>query len=384
MSIPYGKQEITAEDIRSVVDVLNSSHLTQGAEIPAFEKAISSFVGCKHALAVNSATSALHIACLALEVGEGDLVWTSPITFVATSNAALYCGAEVDFVDIEPSTFNISVDALREKLESAQVLPKVVIVVHMCGQPCDMIEISELSETYGFKVVEDASHAIGSTYGEQKTGSCQYSDIAVFSFHPVKIITTGEGGMATTNDDELRQRMELLRSHGVTRDVRLLERKSEPGWYYEQLALGFNYRITDLQASLGSSQLKRIDSFIQKRHELVEDYYERLSDLELDLPRIKSGRTSSFHLFVIQLVGEERVIARQIRLFDHLRSKDIGVNLHYMPVYKQPYYQKLGFSYNYCPNAEDYYRRAISIPMFPGLGEDDLNIVVDEISRGLK
>ncbi len=372
--IPYGRQDISEADIAAIVEVLRSDFITQGPAVPLFESTVAEYCGVARAVAVNSATSALHIACLALGVGSGDIVWTSPITFVASANCALYCGATVDFVDIDEATGNMSVDALREKLEAAKVtntLPKVVIPVHLCGTSCDMQAIRALGEQYGFRIIEDASHAIGGGYLDLPVGSCTYSDIAVFSFHPVKIITTGEGGMALTNDAGLAQTMDLLRSHGVTRDPTLLTRESDGGWYYEQVALGFNYRMTDIQAALGYSQLARLDEFVDRRHQIADWYDEHLAGLPLTLAVRPSDTYSALHLYVVQIELDQ--VARSHReVFDSLRSQGIGVNLHYIPVYTHPYYQQLGFKAGLCPAAEAYYSRAISIPMFPTISSDDL------------
>ena len=375
--IPYGRQDISDADVEAVVDVLRSDFLTQGPAVPAFEQAVAAYCGAAHAVAVNSATSALHIACLALGVGPGDLVWTSPITFVASSNCALYCGADVDFVDVEPGTANMSVAALEAKLRDAAAsgrLPKVVIPVHLAGTSCDMAAIGRLAHDYGFAVVEDASHAIGARYRDRPVGACEHSAIAVFSFHPVKIITTGEGGLATTNDPALAQRMELLRSHGITRDPRLMSGEPDGPWYYEQVALGFNYRMTDLQAALGTSQMARLDAFVARRHEIAAWYDEHLAGMPLDLPLRPDDTYSALHLYVVQLRLDQ--IGRSHReVFEALRADGIGINLHYIPVHLQPYYAQLGFASGLCPEAERYYGRAITIPLHPGLDEADLEAV---------
>jgi UDP-4-amino-4,6-dideoxy-N-acetyl-beta-L-altrosamine transaminase len=376
--IPYGRQQITEADIQAVVDVLRSDFLTQGPAVPAFEQALAAYCGAKHGVAVNSATSALHIACLALGVGEGDLVWTSPITFVASANCARYCGAEVDFVDIDPRTFNLCAQALAEKLAVAEQsgrLPKVVIPVHMTGQPCDMAAIHALAQRYGFSVIEDASHAIGASYQEQKTGSGQYSDITVFSFHPVKIITTAEGGLCVTNRNDLAQKMALLRSHGITRDAAVLEKKDEGGWYYEQQCLGFNYRMTDMQAALGLSQFERLDALVARRHAIASRYDALLMGLPLILPVREADRYSGLHLYVIQ-IDESRTAKSRREIFDGLRAAGVGVNVHYIPVHQQPDFQRLGFRDGDFPKAEAYYRRCISLPMFPDLTEEAQDVVV--------
>lgn len=376
--IPYGKQDITQQDIESVVEVLKSDFLTQGPQVPKFEAAINKIVDVNYTVAVNSATSALHIACLALGVGKGDLVWTSPISFVASANCALYCGADVDFVDIDPSTYNLSAEELENKLIYAKSkklrLPKVVIPVHLCGQSCDMEKIYSLSKEYGFAIVEDASHAIGGSYKGSPVGNCKYSDITVFSFHPVKIITTAEGGVATTNSLELAEKMRLLRSHGVTRDASLFEGDSCGEWYYEQVALGFNYRMTELQAALGISQLVRLQQFVKKRNELASRYDEMLRGLPVRIPYQLPELVSSRHLYVILLDMEGDVTKAEI--FSALRQGGIGVNLHYIPIHTQPYYRKLGFDGQSFPVAEGYYSQALSIPLYPSMTEEDqLNVV---------
>ena len=369
MTIPYGRQDISEADIKAVTDVLRSNFLTQGPVVPAFENAVAVYCGVKHAIAVNSATSALHIACLALDVGKGDIVWTSPITFVATANCALYCGATVDFVDIDPVTYNISVKALSQKLaiaEKAGNLPKVVIPVHLCGQSSEMQAIHKLSQQYGFKIIEDASHAIGGKYQNQPVGNCKYSDVTIFSFHPVKIITTGEGGMAVTNNDVLANKLRLLRSHGITRDESQMTHEPHGPWYYEQIDLGFNYRMTDIQAALGLSQMQRLNEFVAKRHSIANRYDELLKNLPIITPFQLKNTFSGLHLYVIRLRLMD--IQQSHRgVFEALQAAGIMVNLHYIPVYRQPYYKKLGFKAGYCPEAEHYYSDAISLPMYFGL-----------------
>lgn len=376
--IPYGRQDISDANIQAVVDVLRSDYLTQGPTVPAFEKSVADYCGAQYAIAVNSATSALHIACLALGVGKGDMIWTTPITFVASANCALYCGAQVDFVDIDPLTYNLSVERLAEKLAQAEktaCLPKVVIPVHLCGQPCDMEGIHALSQQYGFKIIEDASHAIGGKYRGEPIGNCHYSDITVFSFHPVKIITTGEGGMALTNDESLSGHMELLRSHGITRDAGEMTHVPDGPWYYQQIRLGFNYRMTDLQAALGLSQMQRLDEFVAKRHAIARRYDEMLVELPVVIPWQDQGNYSALHLYVIRLkLGEIAKPHREV--FEALRVAGIGVNLHYIPVYRQPYYEDLGFKVGLCPEAEKYYSEAISLPMYPALTEAQQDRVV--------
>ena len=381
--IPYGRQSIDDADIRAVTDVLQSDYLTQGPAVPAFEERVARHVGARHGVAVNSATSALHIACLALGVGPGDRVWTSPVTFVASANCALYCGAQVDFVDIDPRTYNMSVErlsAMLEQAEAAGTLPKVVIPVHLAGQSCDMAAIGELARRYGFAVIEDASHAIGGDYEGRPVGDCRYSDVTVFSFHPVKIITTAEGGLATTNRDDVAARMRLYRSHGITRDPAEMANTPHGPWYYEQIALGYNYRMTDMQAALGLSQMDRLDPFVATRRRLAAVYDERLAGMALTTPWQDPSTRSAWHLYVILLDRPDTHRAT----FDALRTAGIGVNLHYMPVYLQPYYRELGFRPGHCPEAERYYARAISIPLYATLGERDLDTVVDAVDAALK
>jgi UDP-4-amino-4,6-dideoxy-N-acetyl-beta-L-altrosamine transaminase len=385
--IPYGRQDINQADIDAVVEVLRSDFLTQGPVVPRFEEAVASYCGVQHAVAVNSATGALHIACLALGVGKGDVVWTTPSTFVASANCALYCGATVDFVDIDPRTCNLSVDRLAEKLaqaEKAGQLPKVVIPVHLCGQPCDMAAIHTLGRRYGFKIIEDAAHAIGGRYKGEPIGRGRYSDITVFSFHPVKIITTGEGGMALTNDAQLAKRLRLFRSHGITSDAAEMHpRVPHELWNYQQIALGFNYRMTDILAALGLSQMGRIDEFVTKRHIIAKRYDRMLSGLPVAIPEQHADGYSSFHLYVIRLkLGEIEKTHRQV--YDALRAADILVNLHYIPVYRQPYYEQMGFKAGYCPEAEQYHAEVISLPMYPGLSEAQQDQVVAALIRAIE
>lgn len=379
MVVPYGRQDIQDSDVVAVLEVLKSDFLTQGPAVPLFEKTVSEFCGAAHAVAVNSATSALHIALMALGVGAGDTVWTSPNTFVASSNAALYCGASVDFVDIDLDTYNLSIACLSDKLEQAAVigvLPKVVIPVHLTGQPCNMRAIHELSQQYGFKVVEDASHAIGGRYLGSAIGNCEYSDITVFSFHPVKIVTTAEGGMALTNDPTLAEQMSLFRSHGITRDPLLMKRAPEGPWYYEQIVLGYNYRMTDLQAALGVSQMQRLREYVDRRHELAARYSQEFEGLPIVLPKQEEFAHSAYHLYVIRLDLDAIKPLTHAEVFQLLRERDILVNLHYIPVHIQPYYQKMGFEWGDFPNAEAYYKSAISIPMFPVLSCDAQDKVI--------
>ncbi|MDI1231803.1 MAG: UDP-4-amino-4,6-dideoxy-N-acetyl-beta-L-altrosamine transaminase [Methylobacter sp.] len=383
--IPYGRQTISEADIQAVVEVLRSDFLTQGPAVPAFESAVANYCGAQYACAVNSATSALHIACLALGVGKGDRVWTSPITFVASANCALYCGATIDFVDIDPVTYNLSVERLEEKLVQAEAttkLPKALICVHLCGQPCDMKAIHALAKQYGFKIIEDASHAIGGTYGGEPIGSGRYSDISVFSFHPVKIITTGEGGMALTNNPELAKCMERLRSHGITRDTDEMTHAPDGPWYYQQIDLGFNYRMTDMQAALGLSQMQRLTEFVTKRHAVAECYDKLLAGLPVITPAQHSDSYSALHLYVIRL-QLNAINSTHREVFDSLRAEGIGVNLHYIPVYRQPYYESLGFKAGQCPEAEQYYAEAISLPMYPGLTELQQNQVVAALKKAV-
>lgn len=384
--IPYGKQEINQADIDAVVDVLKSDFLTQGPQVPAFERALMGVADASYALAVNSATSALHIACLALGLGEGDRLWTTPITFVASANCGLYCGASIDFVDIDPATYNLCPQALEQKLIVAKrqkCLPKVLVAVHLCGQPCDMKAIHALSLEYGFKVIEDASHAIGGRYLDQPIGACKYSDITVFSFHPVKIVTTAEGGAALTNNKKLADKMVLYRNHGITRDEAYMENASHGGWYYEQIDLGFNYRMTELQAALGVSQLSRLNEFVAARHKLAERYCKRLAGLPLTLPYQLPNTYSGLHLFVIRLHLDE-ISKSHKEVFDALREAGIGVNLHYIPVHLQPYYQKMGFKLGDYPKAEAYYANAISIPMFHGMTYEQQDEVISKLKAILK
>jgi UDP-4-amino-4,6-dideoxy-N-acetyl-beta-L-altrosamine transaminase len=379
--IPYGKQSICDADIRAVVDVLKSDFLTQGPIVPQVEEELTNIASGMYATAVNSATSALHIACLALDVKPGDCVWTVPNTFVASANCALYCGAKVDFVDIDPLTSNLSIKLLEEKLIHAKrqnELPKVVIPVHLSGEPCDMAKIKALSDVYGFKIIEDASHAIGGQYRDKPIGSCVYSDITVFSFHPVKIITSGEGGAALTNCPDLNRKLKILRSHGITRDKEIMQHPTDDGWYYEQVDLGFNYRMTDIHAALGLSQLTRLREYVDKRHEIAEIYDQGFDNVNLQKPFRDPINRSALHLYVIQVEPLQHK-----RVFHALREKSIGVNLHYIPIHTQPYYQKLGFAWSDFPNSEDYYRKAISLPMFPNLSKDELNYVIKTVKNTL-
>ncbi len=384
--IPYGRQDITQADIDAVVEVLRSDFLTQGPAVPSFEQTVATYCGAQHAVTVNSATSALHIACLALDLGPGDWLWTSPITFVASANCGLYCGAQVDFVDIDPRTYNLCSQALEQKLKEAEkagCLPKIVVPVHLCGQPCDMQEIYALAQRYGFKIIEDASHAIGGKYQGEPIGNCRYSDITVFSFHPVKIITTGEGGMALTNNPELADRMLRYRSHGITSDARKMQpRPADEIWNYQQISLGFNYRMTDIQAALGVSQMTRLDEFVNKRQRIAKRYDDALAGLPLQTPWQHPDSYSSYHLYPIRLkLGEDEQTQRQV--YDALHAAGILANLHYIPVYRQPYYEAMGFKAGYCPDAEQYHKEAISIPMYPAMSEAQQDEVVSCLREAL-
>jgi len=384
--IPYGKQEITQQDIDGVVAVLQSDFLTQGPKVPEFEKYLTTHTGAAYALAVNSATSALHIACLALGLGPGDVLWTSPVTFVASANCGLYCGAKVDFVDIDPDTYNLCPKQLEKKLIAAKAngtLPKIVVPVHLCGQPCDMEAISRLATEYGFKVIEDASHAIGGSYLNEPIGNCRYSDITVFSFHPVKIITTAEGGAVVTNQKDLADKMALLRSHGITRDIEQMKGESHGGWYYQQIDLGFNYRMTELQAALGITQIQRLDEFIAARHRLADRYNRLLKRLPIVLPFQLENTHSGLHLYVIRLQLNNISLTHR-EVFEALRENGIGVNVHYIPVHTQPYYEDMGFKSGDFPEAEQYYREAISLPMFHGMTEEQQDKVVCVLSEILE
>lgn len=381
--IPYGKQDIDQHDIDSVLEVLRSDFLTQGPKVPEFEKALMIHTGASYALAMNSATSALHVACLALGLGEGDWLWTSPVTFVASANCGLYCRAKVDFVDIDPATYNMCPIKLEQKLIAAKAngtLPKVVVPVHLCGQPCDMKAISTLAKEYGFKIIEDASHAIGGRYHDEPIGNCVYSDITVFSFHPVKIVTTAEGGAAVTNDKVLADKMVLLRSHGITRDNEQMVGESHGGWYYQQVDLGFNYRMTELQAALGVTQMQRLNEFVAARHRLAARYYKKMASLPVVLPHQLENTYSGLHLYVIRLKLDEIKLSHR-EVFDALRANGIGVNLHYIPVHTQPYYQAKGHRLGDYPESERYYQEAISLPMFHAMTELQQDEVVQVLTK---
>ena len=385
MMIPYGRQHITDADIEAVVAVLKSDFITQGPVVEQFEKRISEYCGVPYAVAVNSATSALHIACMALELGPGDWLWTSPNTFVASANCAIYCGASVDFVDIDPATNNMSIACLAAKLETAKVagrLPKIVVPVHLCGTSCNMAAIQELAQTYGFRILEDASHAIGGKYRSEPIGTCRYSDITVFSFHPVKIITTAEGGVAVTKDAELARCMALHRSHGITRDPAFMTRAPDGPWYYQQVALGYNYRLTELQAALGLSQFDRLDDYVLRRHEIADRYRQLLDGLPVATPVLPRDSYSALHLYVIRL-RLNRIAFSHRQVFEALRAAGIGVNLHYIPVHTQPFYQDLGHRLGDYPEAERYYAEAISLPMFPTMTEADIERVAEAVKRAV-
>ncbi|MCL1036425.1 UDP-4-amino-4,6-dideoxy-N-acetyl-beta-L-altrosamine transaminase [Shewanella submarina] len=380
--IPYGKQDLNQSDIDAVVDVLKSNWLTQGPQVPAFEQSICDYTGARHAIAVNSATSALHIACLALDIGPGDRVWTSPITFVASANCALYCGAEVDFVDVDEATGNMCPAALASKLAQAKqagTLPRVVIPVHLCGHSCDMQAIAELAKEYGFRVIEDASHGIGGSYQGHKLGSCEFSDITVFSFHPVKIITSAEGGVATTNCASLAQKMAMFRSHGIIRDAGEMLRPDEGDWYYEQHQLGFNYRMTDMQAALGLSQMSRLDEFVAQRNTLAQQYDELLAELPVTQVAPLPDSFSARHLQVVRLHNA----ADRKSVFNAMRERAIHVHVHYFPVYLQPYYLNLGFTEGYCENAERFYQSILTLPLYPNLTNDELSHIAESLAECL-
>lgn len=380
--IPYGKQEITQQDIDAVVDVLKSDFLTQGPQVPLFENKIKEVSQAKFAIAVNSATSALHLACLALGVTKGDVVWTTPISFVASANCALYCGAEIDFVDIDSNTYNLCPIKLDQKLSHAKKnnlpLPKVIIPVHLCGQSCEMDKIHALSMQYGFAIIEDASHAIGGKYKDDPIGNCKYSDITIFSFHPVKIITTGEGGIATTNCEKLAQKINLLRSHGITRDHAMMTEPNHGDWYYQQIELGFNYRMTEMQAALGVSQLTKLIEFVDDRYRLAKRYDSKLSCLPIVLPTQIKESYSAHHLYIIRL-NLTKVVLTHKQIFDALRAKGIGVNLHYIPIHIQPYYRDLGFEMGQFPVAEKYYNEAISIPLYHKMTNEQQDTVIQSL-----
>lgn len=379
--IPYSRHWIDENDIKAVFDVLKSDWLTQGPTIEQFEQSVAEYCGAKYAVAVSSGTAALHIACLAAELGKGDTLWTSPNTFVASANCALYCGAKPDFVDIDSLTYNMSVNSLEAKLSTSKkngVLPRIVIPVHFAGQSCEMEKVQQLSKKYNFTIIEDACHAIGGSYKGGKIGSCEFSDMTVLSFHPVKIVTTGEGGMVLTNNKDLYQKLMLLRTHGITRDTFSMEDESDGDWYYQQIELGMNYRITDIQAALGLSQFRRIGKFVAHRHELAERYNKVLSGLPLTLPWQHPDTYSAFHLYVVRLKLNKLKKTRKM-IFDLLRQKGIGVNVHYIPVHTQPYYRRLGFSFGQFPESERYYEEAITLPLFPLMTEEEQDYIISAL-----
>lgn len=384
--IPYGRQNINQDDIDAVVDVLRSDFLTQGKQVPHFETLVAQYCGAAHAVATNSATSALHVACMALDVGPGDWVWTTPTTFVSSANCALFCGARIDFVDIDPLTCNMSATRLAEKLVVAKAqgkLPKVVIPVHLCGQSCDMATIGALAREHGFRVIEDASHAIGGSYRGEPVGICRYSDITVFSFHPVKIITTAEGGMATTNDSQLSERMQRHRSHGITsnRD-QMSPRPVDEIWNYQQIHLGYNYRMTDIQAALGASQMKRLDAFVDRRRQIAALYDAAFLDMPIIVPGQHPDSLSSYHLYPVR-ISEGLTARTQRQVYDALWQADIAVNLHYIPVHRQPYFEAMGFRAGYCPEAEKFHRETISLPIFPGLMTEEQDHVIGALRAAI-
>jgi UDP-4-amino-4,6-dideoxy-N-acetyl-beta-L-altrosamine transaminase len=384
--IPYSRQEISKEDIAEVVETLKSDFLTQGPKTPLFEKIVADYCGSQYGVAANSATSARHIACLALDLRKDDRLWTSPNSFVSSANCGLYCGAKIDFVDIDPLTYNLSSEALEKKLIQAKQdnkLPKIVIPVHFAGQSCDMQKIHSLGKEYGFKIIEDASHAIGGSYMKNKIGMCEYSDITVFSFHPVKIITTAEGGLATTNDRDLFERMQLFRTHGVTRDPKVMTKETEGAWYYQQVDLGFNYRMTELQSALGISQMRRLDEFVNKRNILKDRYNHLLNELPVIRPYQAENIHSAMHLYPIQIDSNNSKVSRY-EVFDALVHGGIGVNVHYIPIHTQPFYLEMGFTYGDFPIAETYYKNAISLPLFSQMSFEEQDKVVATLSKALQ
>jgi UDP-4-amino-4,6-dideoxy-N-acetyl-beta-L-altrosamine transaminase len=384
--IPYGRQTITDDDVAAVVEALRSSHLTQGPAIDRFERAVADYCGAEHAVAVANGTAALHLACLAMDLGPGDRLWTVPNTFVASANCALYCGADVGFVDIDPHTYDLSIGALETKLALAAergLLPQIVVPVHFAGRPCEMATIGRLADAYGFRVLEDASHALGGRDGGHPIGSCEHSAAAVFSFHPVKIVTSGEGGMVVTNDAGLARRLRRLREHGITREPAEMSREPDGPWYYELATLGYNYRITDLQAALGTSQMKRLDEFVTRRRALAARYRERLAGLPLRLPDDAGNGRSAWHLYVVR-IDRSRVSRTRREIFERLRADGIGVQVHYIPVHLQPLYRRLGFEPGDCPQAEAYYEEAITLPLFPAMSEGEQDLVVAALERALR
>lgn len=381
--IYYGHQHITEKDIQAVEKVLRSNYLTQGPVIESFEKKVANYCGAKYAVAVTNATSALHIACKAAGLGEGDVLWTSPITFTASANCGRYCGADVDFVDIDDKTYNMSVAELRHKLETAVKKPKVVIPVHLAGQSCDMEAIKALADEYGFKIIEDASHATGADYKNTKVGSCRYSDMTVFSFHPVKIVTTGEGGIVLTNNKELYEKLKLYRSHGITRDSDLMTQEADGTWYYQQIELGFNYRMTDMQAALGCSQMDSLDEFVARRRYLVRRYNEKLKDLPIRTPYQSEDTNPSWHIYIIR-VDFTKVVLSKKEIFARMRDRGIALNLHYIPVHTQPYYRNLGFKKGDFPVSETYYEEAITLPLYYDLTDEQQDQIIQALKDVLR
>ena len=380
----YGKQSIDQNDIDAVVEVLKSDFLTQGPAIEKFEKCVAEYCGAKYAVAVTSATAALHISCLATGLGKGDILWTSPITFTASANCGRYCGADVDFVDIDPSTYNMSIAELEKKLQAAEIKPRVVVPVHLAGQSCEMDKIYKLSQKYGFKVIEDASHAIGADYKETKVGCCKYSDMKVFSFHPVKIVTTGEGGMVLTNDKDLYEKLVLYRSHGITRDPKLMTGTADGPWYYQQIDLGFNYRMTDMQAALGYSQMQKVNEFVSKRRYLAKRYNELLKNINgIQLPDQNEDTKSSWHLYVVR-VDFSKISKTKNQIFAEMKEKGICLNLHYIPVHTQPYYENLGFKGGDFPNSEKYYEEAFTLPLYYSLTDEQQDHIVKSLVEVLQ
>ena len=380
----YGKQSIDENDIDAVVEVLKSDFLTQGPAIEKFEKCVAEYCGAKYAVAVTSATAALHISCLSAGLGKDDILWTSPITFTASANCGRYCGADVDFVDIDPSTYNMSIAELEKKLQAAEIKPRVVVPVHLAGQSCEMDKIYKLSQKYGFKVIEDASHAIGADYKETKVGCCKYSDMTVFSFHPVKIVTTGEGGMVLTNDKDLYEKLVLYRSHGITRDPKLMTGTADGPWYYQQIDLGFNYRMTDMQAALGYSQMQKVDEFVSKRRYLAKRYNELLKNINgIQLPDQNEDTKSSWHLYVVR-VDFSKISKTKNQIFAEMKEKGICLNLHYIPVHTQPYYENLGFKGGDFPNSEKYYEEAFTLPLYYSLTDEQQDHIVKSLVEVLQ
>ena len=380
----YGKQSIDENDIDAVVEVLKSDFLTQGPAIEKFEKCVAEYCGAKYAVAVTSATAALHISCLSAGLGKDDILWTSPITFTASANCGRYCGADVDFVDIDPSTYNMSIAELEKKLQAAEIKPRVVVPVHLAGQSCEMDKIYKLSQKYGFKVIEDASHAIGADYKETKVGCCKYSDMTVFSFHPVKIVTTGEGGMVLTNDKDLYEKLVLYRSHGITRDPKLMTGTADGPWYYQQIDLGFNYRMTDMQAALGYSQMQKVNEFVSKRRYLAKRYNELLKNINgIQLPVQNEDTKSSWHLYVVR-VDFSKISKTKNQIFAEMKEKGICLNLHYIPVHTQPYYENLGFKGGDFPNSEKYYEEAFTLPLYYSLTDEQQDHIVKSLVEVLQ